>query len=80
MRVSGSLLMLLYLSQDKTSNSNLKIEALIFTRLVMASHSSAVFHPHIRVCSLDFLRLFEESFSDLLFFVKIPLTSLLALE
>jgi hypothetical protein len=46
------------LSQDKTSNSNLKIEALVFTRLVMASHSSAVFHPHIRVCSQEYLILF----------------------
>ncbi|KAH9575070.1 hypothetical protein CY35_01G092900 [Sphagnum magellanicum] len=40
---------------DKTSNSNLKIEALIFTRLVMASHSSAVFHPHIRALSVPVL-------------------------
>jgi len=36
--------------QDKASNSNLKIEALVFTRLVMASHAPAVFHPHIKVC------------------------------
>lgn len=35
--------------QDKASNSNLKIEALVFTRLVMASHAPAVFHPHIKV-------------------------------
>ncbi|KAG9130378.1 hypothetical protein Leryth_004258 [Lithospermum erythrorhizon] len=34
---------------DKSSTSNLKIEALIFTRLVMASHAPAVFHPHIKV-------------------------------
>lgn len=38
------------MAQDKASNSNLKIEALVFTRLVMASHSLDVFHPHIRVC------------------------------
>eukprot|EP00249_Psilotum_nudum_P024642 c29247_g2_i2 orf=410-4126(+) len=36
---------------DKSSNSNLKIEALIFTRLVMASHSPSVFHPHIKALS-----------------------------
>ncbi len=53
------------LSQDKTSNSNLKIEALVFTRLVMASHSSAVFHPHIRVYSQDYLILFWQSFSHI---------------
>ena len=39
--------------QDKASNSNLKIEALVFTRLVMASHSPAVFHPHIKVCYFE---------------------------
>eukprot|EP01018_Ginkgo_biloba_P025468 Gb_31484 [translate_table: standard] len=32
---------------DTSSNSNLKIEALIFTRLVMASHSP-FFHPYIK--------------------------------
>jgi hypothetical protein len=37
------------MAQDKASNSNLKIEALVFTRLVLASHSPAVFHPHIKV-------------------------------
>lgn len=39
--------------QDKASNSNLKIEALVFTRLVMASHAPAVFHPHIKVCYIQ---------------------------
>ncbi|KAK8675941.1 hypothetical protein V6N13_033999 [Hibiscus sabdariffa] len=33
---------------DKSSTSNLKIEALIFTRLVLASHSPHVFHPYIK--------------------------------
>ncbi|KAG6511801.1 hypothetical protein ZIOFF_029878 [Zingiber officinale] len=33
---------------DKSSTSNLKIEALVFTRLVMASHSPSVFHPYIK--------------------------------
>nr|XP_009762524.1 PREDICTED: cullin-associated NEDD8-dissociated protein 1 [Nicotiana sylvestris]XP_009762525.1 PREDICTED: cullin-associated NEDD8-dissociated protein 1 [Nicotiana sylvestris] len=36
---------------DKSSTSNLKIEALIFTRLVLASHSPPVFHPHIKAIS-----------------------------
>ncbi|KAF8405638.1 hypothetical protein HHK36_007714 [Tetracentron sinense] len=36
---------------DKSSTSNLKIEALIFTRLVMASHSPSVFHPYIKALS-----------------------------
>lgn len=39
--------------QEKSSTSNLKIEALIFTRLVLASHSPPVFHPHIKVSHLD---------------------------
>ncbi|OMO65586.1 Armadillo-like helical [Corchorus olitorius] len=34
---------------DKSSTSNLKIEALIFTRLVLASHSPSVFHPYVKV-------------------------------
>lgn len=33
---------------DKSSTSNLKIEALTFTRLVLVSHSPSVFHPHIQ--------------------------------
>ncbi|CAI5988630.1 unnamed protein product [Closterium sp. NIES-64] len=33
---------------DKASNSNLKIEALLFTRLAMASHPPHVFQPHIK--------------------------------
>jgi cullin-associated NEDD8-dissociated protein 1 len=33
---------------DKSSTSNLKIEALTFTRLVLASHSPPVFHPYIK--------------------------------
>uniref|UniRef100_A0A0E0JW10 Cullin-associated NEDD8-dissociated protein 1 n=1 Tax=Oryza punctata TaxID=4537 RepID=A0A0E0JW10_ORYPU len=36
---------------DKSSTSNLKIEALVFTKLVMASHSPAVFHPYIQALS-----------------------------
>ncbi|KAI4367061.1 hypothetical protein MLD38_022842 [Melastoma candidum] len=36
---------------DKSSTSNLKIEALIFARLVLASHTPSVFHPHIKALS-----------------------------
>ncbi|OAY62667.1 Cullin-associated NEDD8-dissociated protein 1 [Ananas comosus] len=36
---------------DKSSTSNLKIEALVFTRLVMSSHSPSVFHPYIQALS-----------------------------
>ncbi|KAJ7967930.1 cullin-associated NEDD8-dissociated protein 1 [Quillaja saponaria] len=36
---------------DKSSTSNLKIEALTFTRLVLASHSPSVFHPYIKALS-----------------------------
>ncbi|KAJ8618736.1 hypothetical protein MRB53_014922 [Persea americana] len=36
---------------DKSSPSNLKIEALVFTRLVMTSHSPSVFHPYIKALS-----------------------------
>ncbi|TYI43274.1 hypothetical protein ES332_A01G156700v1 [Gossypium tomentosum] len=32
----------------KSSTSNLKIEELIFTRLVLASHSPSIFHPYIK--------------------------------
>ncbi|XVF26381.1 hypothetical protein REPUB_Repub14bG0010900 [Reevesia pubescens] len=40
---------------DKSSTSNLKIEALIFTRLVLASHSPSVFHPYIKALSCPVL-------------------------
>ncbi|VAI27276.1 unnamed protein product [Triticum turgidum subsp. durum] len=36
---------------DKSSTSNLKIEALAFARIVMASHSPFVFHPYIQALS-----------------------------
>uniref|UniRef100_A0A803NAM7 TATA-binding protein interacting (TIP20) domain-containing protein n=1 Tax=Chenopodium quinoa TaxID=63459 RepID=A0A803NAM7_CHEQI len=36
---------------ENSSTSNLKIEALVFTRLVLASHSPLVFHPHIKALS-----------------------------
>ncbi|GAB4848565.1 Cullin-associated NEDD8-dissociated protein 1 [Ancistrocladus abbreviatus] len=36
---------------DKSSTSNLKIEALVFARLVLASHSPQVFHPYIKALS-----------------------------
>lgn len=36
---------------DKSSTSNLKIEALVFTRLVLASHAPSVFHPYIKALS-----------------------------
>ncbi|KAI3909926.1 hypothetical protein MKW98_012980 [Papaver atlanticum] len=38
-----------------SESSNLKIEALIFTRLVMSSHSPSVFHPYIKVLSAPVL-------------------------
>ncbi|CAN0899465.1 Cullin-associated NEDD8-dissociated protein 1 [Linum grandiflorum] len=40
---------------DKSSTSNLKIEALLFTRLVLASHSPPVFHPYIKALSSPIL-------------------------
>lgn len=43
-----------YLYQDKSATSNLKIEALVFTRLVLASHSPCVFHPYIKVIVAHF--------------------------
>ncbi|AEC05595.1 cullin-associated and neddylation dissociated [Arabidopsis thaliana] len=36
---------------DKSSTSNLKIEALVFTKLVLASHAPPVFHPYIKALS-----------------------------
>ncbi|PIA55279.1 hypothetical protein AQUCO_00800179v1 [Aquilegia coerulea] len=47
---------------DKSSTSNLKIEALIFTRLVMASHSPSVFHPYIEVLSSPILNAVSERY------------------
>lgn len=47
---------------DKSSTSNLKIEALIFTRLVMASHSPSVFHPYIKVLSSPILYAVSERY------------------
>jgi len=49
--------------QDKSSTSNLKIEALTFTRLVLASHSPPVFHPYIKVIN-SFIREFETSYNN----------------
>ncbi|XP_054801363.1 cullin-associated NEDD8-dissociated protein 1 [Prosopis cineraria] len=40
---------------DKSSTSNLKIEALTFTRLVLSSHAPAVFHPYIKALSAPVL-------------------------
>nr|GEV52584.1 cullin-associated NEDD8-dissociated protein 1 [Tanacetum cinerariifolium] len=40
---------------EKSSTSNLKIEALTFTRLVLASHSPAVFHPYVKAISAPVL-------------------------
>ncbi|MED6131170.1 Cullin-associated NEDD8-dissociated protein 1 [Stylosanthes scabra] len=40
---------------DKSSTSNLKIEALVFTRLVLSSHSPDVFHPYIKALSAPVL-------------------------
>ncbi|XP_010252337.1 PREDICTED: cullin-associated NEDD8-dissociated protein 1 isoform X2 [Nelumbo nucifera] len=47
---------------DKSSTSNLKIEALIFTRLVMASHSPSVFHPYIQALSSPVLSAVSERY------------------
>ncbi|KAL5714673.1 Cullin-associated NEDD8-dissociated protein 1 [Ranunculus cassubicifolius] len=47
---------------EKTSTSNLKIEALVFTRLVMASHSPSVFHPYIKVLSSPILYAVSERY------------------
>lgn len=57
-------LIIFYIYQDKSATSNLKIEALIFTRLVLASHASPVFHPYIKV-------LFYDSFHLVKFFNKV---------
>ncbi|KAF5803140.1 putative TATA-binding protein interacting (TIP20) [Helianthus annuus] len=47
---------------EKSSTSNLKIEALIFTRLVLASHSPAVFHPYIKAISAPVLSAIGERY------------------
>ncbi|KAJ8421717.1 hypothetical protein Cgig2_015071 [Carnegiea gigantea] len=38
-------------TKDNSSTSILKIEGLVFTRLVLASHAPSVFHPHIKAIS-----------------------------
>ncbi|XP_077231558.1 cullin-associated NEDD8-dissociated protein 1-like [Tasmannia lanceolata] len=47
---------------DKSSTSNLKIEALICTRLVMVSHSPSVFHPFIKALSTPVLSAVSERY------------------
>ncbi|KAJ6798880.1 cullin-associated NEDD8-dissociated protein 1 isoform X2 [Iris pallida] len=47
---------------DKSSTSNLKIEALVFTRLVMISHSPSVFHPYIEALSNPVLSAVRERY------------------
>ncbi|KAK4792080.1 hypothetical protein SAY86_022515 [Trapa natans] len=47
---------------DKSATSNLKIEALIFTRLVLASHSPSVFHPYIKALSSPVLSVVGERY------------------
>ncbi|PWZ05775.1 Cullin-associated NEDD8-dissociated protein 1 [Zea mays] len=52
---------------DKSSTSNVKIEALVLTRLVMASHSPYVFHPYIKWMNMpDLLEVidFKDTFLD----------------
>ncbi|XLR30214.1 hypothetical protein S83_058114 [Arachis hypogaea] len=40
---------------DKSSTSNLNIAALVFTRLVLFSHSPDIFHPYIKALSAPVL-------------------------
>ncbi|KAJ7551602.1 hypothetical protein O6H91_06G021400 [Diphasiastrum complanatum] len=47
---------------DKSSTSNLKIEALVFTRLVMASNPPVVFHPHIQALTNPVLAAVNERY------------------
>lgn len=60
------------LLQDKSSTSNLKIEALIFTRLVLASHSPPVFHPHIEVSAVTLNFFLLPSVEDIIYFSVLP--------
>ncbi|XP_042065121.1 cullin-associated NEDD8-dissociated protein 1-like [Salvia splendens] len=47
---------------DKSSTSNLKIEALVFTRLVLASHAPPVFHPYIKALSAPIISAVSERY------------------
>ncbi|XP_074329684.1 cullin-associated NEDD8-dissociated protein 1-like [Apium graveolens] len=47
---------------DKSSTSNLKIEAFVFTRLVLASHSSLVLYPYIQAITGPVLLAVGQSF------------------
>ncbi|KAF1890490.1 hypothetical protein Lal_00041249 [Lupinus albus] len=47
---------------DKSSTSNLKIEALIFTKLVLSSHSPDVFHLYIKALSAPVLSAVAERY------------------
>ncbi|KAL5647982.1 hypothetical protein ACJX0J_042337, partial [Zea mays] len=45
-----------------SSTSNLKIEVLVLTRLVMASHSPSVFHPYIKALSAPILSAIKDRY------------------
>eukprot|EP00897_Mesotaenium_endlicherianum_P010551 jgi/Mesen1/9524/ME000637S08970 len=47
---------------DKSSNSNLKIEALVFTRLVMNKNPPIVFQPHIKALAKPVLAAVNERY------------------
>ncbi|KAF5731795.1 cullin-associated NEDD8-dissociated protein 1 [Tripterygium wilfordii] len=47
---------------EKSSTSNLKIEALIFTRLVLSSNSPSVFHSYIKALSAPVLSAVSERY------------------
>lgn len=47
---------------DKGTNSNLKIEALTFLRLLLSSHPETAFHPHIKTLTPPILKAVGESY------------------
>jgi len=47
---------------DKNTNSNLKIEALTFLRLLLASHEPKIFHAHIKVLAPPTFKAVRDSY------------------
>ena len=51
-----------YSLAEKSSNSNLKIEALSFVRILFATHPASVFHPHIKVLAPPLYKSAKDSY------------------
>lgn len=53
---------ILFSLRDKVSNSNLKVETLVFLRLLLQSHSPASFYPHIEALAPFIMKAMADSY------------------